>query len=298
MKDFVENLSRDLESPQGTFAATLQSKASEAGIDIPEVVVQNIAVDEEIKISTQSSVAVNFVKAISIPIQNFESLNDGDIDSVVSALPKILLSTACVSQCSISLSNTCIDAPMLNPSTNQPTDSSVTSCEVSFVNAVRKSLSIGSARRLIVARLLSSEILSLSYEFNVIVDCPASGCNVDSISEALQDAASQDLTAAIESGQFMDTLSAETGNATATISGQVTLDDSTCTSHSQATGGSTSSTIPSSFEWYPSWGGTDKCTNASGMPTYMRENLHYLSSCKFYLNPKAMIVPALTYDIK
>lgn len=44
-----------------------------------------------------------------------------------------------------------------------------------------------------MSRLLSSEILSLSYVFDIDVDCSAAGCNVASISEALQDAATQDL---------------------------------------------------------------------------------------------------------
>lgn len=156
----------------------------------------------------------------------------------------------------------------------------MTSCEVSFVNALTKSLSIGNSRRLSVSRLLSSEILSLSYVFDIDVDCSAAGCNVASISEALQNAAAQDLNAALQSGQFMDRLGAGTGNATAIISGEVTLDDSTC-DNSQTTGGSTSGTVLSSevsSVWYPSWGGEDKCTNKPGMPQYMRGNSHYHSS--------------------
>ena len=34
--------------------------------------------------------------------------------------------------------------------------------------------------------------------------------------------------------------------------------------------------------WYPVWGGTNKCSNAPGMPKYMRKNSDYVTSCKWH----------------
>ena len=289
MKAFANNLLEELES--GAFPEMLKQEAEVAGVAaaVATVEIQSVVVSEEVQVATKTNAAVSFLKTVSIPVQNFAEVDQDVIQLLVDSLSDLLRSIACVSMIIIIMEDTFtpltrIACWMLIPAFEQPLDSSVTSCVVSFVNALTKSLSIGNSRRLSVSRLLSSQILSLSYAFDIDVDCPVAGCNVDSISEALQDAATRDLNAAIQSGQFMDTLSAETGNATAIISGEVTLDDSTC-DYSQTTGGSTLSTALSSGNssvWYPSWGSDDKCTNASGMPQYMRGQSHYHSSCECF----------------
>ena len=75
-----------------------------------------------------------------------------------------------------------------------------------------------------VSRQLVSEILSFTYQLNVEVACPSSGCNVDSIATTLEDAASADLNNAIGSGQLLSELQNRTNGTVSIITGATSLD--------------------------------------------------------------------------
>ena len=162
---------------------------------------------------------------------------------------------------------------------------------MSFDQYKTTSVAFGSSRRhLSVSRKLASEILSFTFGFSINVVCPDSGCNVDSITSAMEDTVSQVLTTSIANGELLSQVGDET-NAVEYISGAITLDSdegqsSGCSSDSSTQVGSSGtttdvSTSNNSSVWYPAWGTTDKCSDAPGMPTYMQGNSHYTSTCKY-----------------
>ncbi|EJK51014.1 hypothetical protein THAOC_29858, partial [Thalassiosira oceanica] len=139
-----------------------------------------------------------------------------------------------------------------------------------------------------VSRRLVSEIISLTHKFDIVLVCPSSGCNVNSITTALEGAASSDLNDAIENGQLLSELQSNTNGTVSLITGETTLDSDegqssgcSCDNSTEVGGSGTttdSSTSNNSSAWYPAWGATDKCSNAPGMPTYMQGTSHYTST--------------------
>ena len=136
-----------------------------------------------------------------------------------------------------------------------------------------------------------SEIISLTHQFDIMLECPSSGCNVNSITTALENAASTDLNDAIDNGQLLSELQSNTNGTISLITGETTLDSdegqsSGCSCDNSTQVGSLGTTADSSISnnssvWYPAWGATDKCSNAPGMPTYMQGSSHYTSTCKY-----------------
>ena len=149
-----------------------------------------------------------------------------------------------------------------------------------------KSVAFGSSRRhLSVSRLLSSQIMSFRFDFDIDVTCPDTGCNVESITSAMQETVSQIMTTSIENDELLAQLEDET-NAAGLLSGAITLDtddeDSascTCPTSSVSETDADNATSLSSA-WYPVWGTVDKCSDGPGMPLYMQGNSHYLTDCE------------------
>ena len=164
----------------------------------------------------------------------------------------------------------------------QPHDEIIKGCIVSIAQYKTKSVAFGS-RHLSVSRLLQSQILSLDYDFSLNVTCPNSGCNVDSITSTMQEAVSQFIITSIENNDLLAGVSEET-NAVALLSGAMVLeseDDScSCASPTSTVSGTTVTTNTHAAAWYPLWGATDKCSNAPGIPHYMKDSPHYNSICE------------------
>ena len=179
---------------------------------------------------------------------------------------------------------------------SQPRGNNIIDCQTSHLDT--ENTSISSYRKLMhVSRQLVSEILSFTYQLNVEVACPSSGCNVDSIATTLEDAASADLNNAIGSGQLLSELQNRTNGTVSIITGETSLDSGggqssgcSCDNATQAGSSGTTAGISASNNssvWYPAWGTTDKCSNAPGMPTYMVGNSHYTSTCKYFAHSLA-----------
>ena len=167
----------------------------------------------------------------------------------------------------------------------QPHATNIEDCQVSFVETKTKSLTFGSSsRRLSVSRLLQSQIISISYQFDVGVKCPETGCNPASITSALQDSTAEVLNTSIENGQLLLDLQNKTGDAVSFISGaSLETDAVLCSSHSAVTltqngsNDSNSNGESAMSGWYPVWGATECSSDPSGMTNY---NSDYISSCK------------------
>ncbi|EJK55373.1 hypothetical protein THAOC_24899, partial [Thalassiosira oceanica] len=127
-------------------------------------------------------------------------------------------------------------------------------------------------------------ILSVNFSFNMDVTCD-SGCNVDAITEALQQSVAQVINDSIDDNSLLSQVEDAAGSDIAIISG-VTLEppEPVCNclaeggaGNANAAGSNTLSDNSNESLWYPAWGVVDKCSNAPGMPTYMRGSSHYTS---------------------
>ena len=290
MKDFADNLSTQLGGE--AFTAKLQQEAESAGIAevVATVEVQSVAVAEEVQVATKTNAAVSFQQTVSIPVQNLAEVNPDVIQLLVDALLDLLRSVACVSMI-ILLEGTLIPLTSITwLILSQPQASNIIDCRLSYQGT--QTTSISASRKLMHAsRQLVSEIISFTYQFDVDLECPSSGCNVNSITAALEDAASTDLNDAIGSGQFLSELQNSTNGTVSIITGEATLDSDdgqssgcSCDNSTQVGSSGTVTGVSSSNDplvWYPAWGTTDKCSNAPGMPTYMQGSSHYTSTCKY-----------------
>ena len=285
VKDFADNLSTQLEGD--AFTEKLKEEAEVAGVAnvVATVEVQSMAVAEEVQVATKTNAAVSFQQTVSIPVQNLAEVNPDVIQLLVDALLDLLRSVACVSMI-ILLEGTLI--PLTSIAwliLSQPQASNIIDCRLSYQGT--QTTSISASRKLMhVSRQLVSEIISFTYRFDVDLECPSSGCNVNSITTALEDAASTDLNNAIGSGQLLSELQNNTNGTVSIITGEATLESSGCSCDNSTQVGSSGtvtgvSTSNDPLVWYPVWGATDKCSNAPGMPTYMQGSSHYTSTCKY-----------------
>ena len=285
VKDFADNLSTQLEGD--AFTEKLKEEAEVAGVAnvVATVEVQSMAVAEEVQVATKTNAAVSFQQTVSIPVQNLAEVNPDVIQLLVDALLDLLRSVACVSMI-ILLEGTLI--PLTSIAwliLSQPQASNIIDCRLSYQGT--QTTSISASRKLMhVSRQLVSEIISFTYKFDVDLECPSSGCNVNSITTALEDAASTDLNNAIGSGQLLSELQNNTNGTVSIITGEATLESSGCSCDNSTQVGSSGtvtgvSTSNDPLVWYPAWGTTDKCSNAPGMPTYMQGSSHYTSTCKY-----------------
>lgn len=146
---------------------------------------------------------------------------------------------------------------------------------------------------------MQSQILSLSFSFSMDVTCD-SGCNVDAITEALQQSVAKMISDSIDDNSLLSQVEVAAGSDIAIIS-DVTLEPDPCpvcncsaelanmTDNAYTVGSNTLSDNRDESLWYPAWGVVDKCSDAPGMPTYMRGSSHYISECKF----DACVFPSL-----
>ena len=269
------------------FAEKLQEEATVAGVAdaVATVEIQSIAVADEVQVATKTNAAVSFQQTVSIPVQNLAEVNPDVIQLLVDALLDLLRSVACVSMI-ILLEGTWIPLTSITwLILSQPQASNIIDCRLSYQGT--QTTSISASRKLMhVSRQLVSEIISFTYKFDVDLECPSSGCNVNSITTALEDAASTDLNNAIGSGQLLSELQNNTNGTVSIITGEATLESSGCSCDNSTQVGSSGavtgvSTSNDPLVWYPAWGTTDKCSNAPGMPTYMQGSSHYTSTCKY-----------------
>lgn len=135
-----------------------------------------------------------------------------------------------------------------------------------------------------MSRLLSSQILSFQFDFSIDVICPETGCNVDSITSAMQETVSQIMTTSIENNELLAQLEDET-NAVGLLSGAITLDTddedgNSCTCPTSFVSETDADNATDLSAWYPVWGTVDKCSNGPGMPVYMQDNSQYLTDCE------------------
>ena len=269
------------------FAEKLQEEATVAGVAdaVATVEIQSIAVADEVQVATKTNAAVSFQQTVSIPVQNLAEVNPDVIQLLVDALLDLLRSVACVSMI-ILLEGTWIPLTSITwLILSQPQASNIIDCRLSYQGT--QTTSISASRKLMhVSRQLVSEIISFTYRFDVDLECPSSGCNVNSITTALEDAASTDLNNAIGSGQLLSELQNNTNGTVSIITGEATLESSGCFCDNSTQVGSSGavtgvSTSNDPLVWYPAWGTTDKCSNAPGMPTYMQGSSHYTSTCKY-----------------
>ena len=141
-----------------------------------------------------------------------------------------------------------------------------------------------------------------------------SGCNVDAITKALQQSVSQVIADSIKNNSLLSQVESASSSDISIIS-DVTLEPDPCpvcncsaglgnmTDNANTAGSNTlsdnsnvdtaeSNTASDNRDellWYPAWGVVDKCSNAPGMPPYMRGSSHYTSECKF----DACVFPSL-----
>lgn len=259
LADLSEGLSEFISS--GSFVDEMKKAAEETtGMNsLASVAVESVAVSDEIQTTKETNAAIDFTKTISLPVQNFAELDGSQLDAITAALTKVLKQLAC------------------------PQDDKVRKCSVSFDHYKTNSVAFGSSRRhLTVSRMLASEILSFGFNFSLNVVCPDSGCNVDSITSAMEETVSQVLTTSIANNELLSQVGDET-NAVELLSGEITLEDAhnDCSMSSGSAAGSGNES--ESSIWYPVWGSENKCSDGPGMPLYMQDTSHYtadsLESC-------------------
>ena len=139
---------------------------------------------------------------------------------------------------------------------------------------------------------MQSQILSVSFSFKMDVTCDSS-CNVDAITEALQQSVTQVIGDSIDDNSLLSQVESASGGDISIIS-DVTLEPDPCpVCNCSAEGGALTDSVDTSDSseslWYPAWGVLDKCSNAPGMPAYMSGSSHYTSGCTF----DACVFPSL-----
>ena len=95
--DLSQGLSAFISS--GSFVDEMKKAAEETtGMDsFAAVAVESVAVSDEIQTTKETNAAIDFMKAISLPVQNFAELDGSQLDAITAALTKVLKQLACVS---------------------------------------------------------------------------------------------------------------------------------------------------------------------------------------------------------
>jgi len=181
---FKDNMSDKVSGE--SFVDRLKQEAKADGLSLLDnVQVEDVEVSDSVTSTIEKSATISFGNVITLPVSNFADLSIEETELTALALAPILQTLGC------------------------PNDLSVKSCSANIVGVTNRPGSLperrlSAERKLVATRLLQSQVLEFSYQFSLEVMCPPSGCDADltTAAAALEEAVTNSLTQAAESGQL------------------------------------------------------------------------------------------------